>query len=452
VELQTLAGSNLILNEALNIGGRTQYAAANFVENTSTSVKTYNNMFYYNTDKMTLFSQQIVPTSTRDISLYTVKLIDPNEATNGATYIDFYVSHLKAGGTAADITDRANDCQLLANFIAGRAARNAFFSGDFNFYTSTEAGYRVLLDNPTNPFYDPINSVGNWDGNFYFRDIHTQTTRAVGINMDCGAQGGMDSRFDFILATNEVLTGSQRVSYQTNSYNELGNNGSTFNLSINDSQNTSSVPKSVQNALFYMSDHVPVVLSMTAQLPIPAALPIELESFTAKYTPTKNWVVIHWEYNKNQEIQHFVLEKSADGEKFSPIAWIEYDAAQKMYSYADTDLMNGTFYYRLKIIKQDNTTAYSQKIAIRVEQERVTLYPNPAKNELYLSYQVLKPTEASIFVYNILGVKLYEGKVYLDSENGKLPIEYVLHHLDSGTYIIELSTPTISHKNIFIRQ
>ena len=71
-ELQTEAGANFILDDALNVFGISHYARANFVLNQSSGATELNNMFFYNTQKVTLKTQTEVATDLRDIGKYTV--------------------------------------------------------------------------------------------------------------------------------------------------------------------------------------------------------------------------------------------------------------------------------------------------------------------------------------------------------------------------------------------
>jgi len=282
-ELQNEAGADLILNEALNVFGKTNYARANFVLNQSTGVTELNNMFFYNAEKVTLHAQTEVATDLRDIGKYTVFLNDPNLAShNDTTFIDFYDAHLKAGSSAADIDRRSIECTDFRNHVdALSAERNAIIGGDFNFYESAEAGYQTLLSG-TFPFNDPVNRPGSWDSNASFADVHTQTTRAPNSNqLDCGATGGMDSRFDFLLASNPIMNGTNNVQFSENSYQPLGNSGNLYNQEIISSANTSGVPDSVLNALKFMSDHLPVILELEVSYPLVDS-PVGVFSFSDK--------------------------------------------------------------------------------------------------------------------------------------------------------------------------
>jgi hypothetical protein len=449
VELQNAAGSNLIMTKSLNVNGVTHYAAANFVVNTSSGDNTHNNMFYYNTTKMTLVSQSVIPTGTRDVSKYTVKMIDPNEATNGPTYLDFYVSHLKAGNTPADATTRANDCQIFANYMATQPARNSFFGGDFNFYSSTDQAYINITTNATNPFNDPINTPGAWEGNSAFSTIHTQTTRATGINLDCGAQGGMDSRLDFIVTSNQVLSGTQRVTYMPGTYVPFGNNGSTYNKSINDVSNTSGVPRNILTALYYMSDHVPIVMQVDVQLPL--AFPLDLVRFEGIYDARSQQSHLYWAIENAINVAQMNVEQSTDGVNFEIIGTVNYQNNKTAYVFDHKYPENGKNYYRLSIIDNDGKQKYSNIIDIEVGNAQFSVFPNPAKDRLFVKFDAPFLSEASIILYSITGQEIIREMVELNESQGVYQLKTSIEDLPANTYFLQFKTDNVVKQAIFVK-
>ena len=73
----------------------------------------------------------------------------------------------------------------------------------------------------------------------------------------------MDDRFDFIFVSEDILSGNDGVMYVENTYVAEGQDGNHYNQSINNGTNTA-VSADIANALYYMSDHLPV--SMTIML------------------------------------------------------------------------------------------------------------------------------------------------------------------------------------------
>jgi hypothetical protein len=72
----------------------------------------------------------------------------------------------------------------------------------------------------------------------------------------------MDDRFDFILASADIMQGNKGAEYIPESYKALGQDGKHFNRSIDDSPQNNSVPSGVLSALAEMSDHLPVVMKL----------------------------------------------------------------------------------------------------------------------------------------------------------------------------------------------
>ena len=70
----------------------------------------------------------------------------------------------------------------------------------------------------------------------------------------------MDDRFDWIFVSDDVRSGHNYFKYIPNSYYALGNDGNHYNKSILDAPTNTSVPYNVLEALYYMSDHLPVVM------------------------------------------------------------------------------------------------------------------------------------------------------------------------------------------------
>ncbi len=264
-EIQTREGADSILTRSLNVYGHVNYASATFdYLNINPSLS---NQLYYNTDKLTLKYQDVVQTSPRNIDHYVLYFNDPNLGTfYDTTFVEVYMCHLKAGSGTAEQAARAQQTQVLMDFIAQRPQdRHHFVCGDMNVYTSNEVAYQNFISGPV-ALNDPINSPGNWNSNSSFAAIHTQSTRN-GQNLDCGSQGGADDRFDHILVSSNVMTGTDSLKYLANTYKAVGNDGNHYNKSLIQTPVNSMYPDSVVKALYYMSDHMPVTLKAKVVYP-----------------------------------------------------------------------------------------------------------------------------------------------------------------------------------------
>lgn len=253
-ELETAAGADLILNNALNVYGETKYTRATFLDGPYTD-----NMLFYNTDKLGLVSQEQIGTVLRDISVYRMYYKAPNlTALTDTIYLYFFICHLKAG--SADYQQRNIEIQQAKFYLNSivSEAENVFVGGDMNVYSGFESAILTLKNTGSVPLFDPINVDGNWSNNSSFADYHTQSSRSGG-GYGGGSGGGLDDRFDLVFVSEDVLNNDNGVQYLSNSYEALGQDGNRFNQEINSPTNFS-IPDSVANALFRVSDHLPVVM------------------------------------------------------------------------------------------------------------------------------------------------------------------------------------------------
>ncbi len=246
-----------ILDNVLNINGVNYWKNGNL---TSLSGGTLSNMIFYDSRKLTLKTHTAISNSIRDFNIYQLYFNSTNLSNGDTTYIIPIVCHLKAGSTAADENTRNQQVQQLMNKLnQWNKADNYILCGDLNVYKSSEPCFQQIINNSNLliRFYDPINQLGNWNNNSSYKNYHTQSTHNAYNN--CFASGGLDDRFDFILVSNDILNNTKKVKAITSSYKAIGQDGNRFNSSIISPSN-STIPYDIANALYSMSDHLPVVM------------------------------------------------------------------------------------------------------------------------------------------------------------------------------------------------
>jgi hypothetical protein len=110
-------------------------------------------------------------------------------------------------------------------------------------------------------------------------------------------------------------------------------------------------------------------------------LPVRLVSFSAQYVDGQ--VQLKWQSAEEKNTSHFEIEKSGDGKHFSALLTKKAQgnsAALVSYQALDNSPLNGTSYYRLKMVDLDGTFEYSKMVAVSAESELlVRAYPNPCQ-------------------------------------------------------------------------
>lgn len=258
-EMINQAGVNLFLNGVLN----NNYSAAPFVNGYDTD-----NALFYKHSKVNFNNLEQIGTTLRDISAYNLTIKNNT--------IIIYSLHLKASTGSTNELKRYNEILQLKNHIDNLPENQHYIiAGDFNIYKASESAYNLLMTLT----YDPINRPGNWNNNFAFRDIHTQSTRIT--NFGGGATGGLDDRFDQILLSDE-FNSYPGYKFVDGSYQAFGNDANHFNLAINSGTNLV-VPQYLANSLHSASDHLPVIAKFNY-----------IVSNKKSYLKPKDWPIIYF--------------------------------------------------------------------------------------------------------------------------------------------------------------
>lgn len=260
-EILSESGADLLLQDGLNVYGLNHYQRAVFINGYDTD-----NMLFYNSQKLVLYSQDTIETALRLINEYVMYYkTETYSPSTDTTFLRFYSAHLKASPGSDNEQKRLAEVLEYKEHINGMPnAKNIFFGGDFNTYSSSDPAYQSLINDGIFPLNDPL-PAGNWHVNDDYASIHTQSPRTASFGG--GATGGMDDRFDFILFSDDIVAGTNGVTYVPNSCYAFGNDGNHFNVSLLDLPINSTIPDSVIQALYYMADHLPVLCNIELDLP-----------------------------------------------------------------------------------------------------------------------------------------------------------------------------------------
>ncbi|MEY3385329.1 MAG: hypothetical protein RIR53_140 [Bacteroidota bacterium] len=208
----------------------------------------------YNQTMFNLLGTRRIPTELRDIFEVILEHLDQNGKPNDT--IAVYGLHLKASSSSSDEQQRLREVTAMTSRMT--LIPKVLICGDFNVYAPSEPAMQALIgQSAARRFVDPLGN--NWRRNdASYVEYYTQCTRTTAIS-GCGGgvDGGIDDRFDFILASSEI---SSQVLNST--YTVFGNDGAIrFNKSIDDPPNRK-VSASMAAALKCASDHLPIYVDV----------------------------------------------------------------------------------------------------------------------------------------------------------------------------------------------
>jgi len=129
-------------------------------------------------------------------------------------------------------------------------------------------------------------------------------------------------------------------------------------------------------------------------------------NFTAY--PKNRTVAIEWLTNSGWRNSHFELERSTDGTNFEFLQQIENsDVSDDLAHYTELDVtpQMGDNYYRIKEVRLDGTTEYTEieKVNFGIDLDNFSIYPNPATNDLFLSLKGMEDKKVAIQLINSFG-------------------------------------------------
>jgi len=282
--------SSAAVGEFVNALNSATGSPGDWVAKFGTLNATNDSVFFYRSSKVTTFGDplRIATGSTsdtnqpRDTYRLDVGLVGDPDASRR---LALYNVHMKSGGSGEDVQRRQIEAQRIRENANSLGSNYEFIlGGDFNMQSSSQQPYQTLTGSATDNrgrFFDPINTPGSWDNNDAYRFVHTQ---------DPSGQGGMDSRYDFLLGGASLFdgvgldyVGDRSKPYSTTTWNDpnhsyrvWGNDGTSFNSTLRTTGNSmvgASIAQSLINVATPSGGHLPVFMDVRVQaVPEPGTL------------------------------------------------------------------------------------------------------------------------------------------------------------------------------------
>lgn len=196
--------------------------------------------------------------------------------------------------------------------------------------------------------------------------------------------------------------------------------------------------------------------SFSYQSPVQSGLPVTLKSFTAKLENKKP--VISWISSKEENLSHYVLERSSDGSNYNEAALIFSNGTsnnESNYQFADNAVganSKGIFYYRLRMVDMDGKYKYSETRLVRMGDAGKTMtiqaYPNPAVDELRITVPAIwQDKKVQYDIYTVSGQSM---KRVNRSNAGQTEVMDI-SQLPAGFYIIRVSADSETATHQFVK-
>ncbi|MBD3638481.1 MAG: T9SS type A sorting domain-containing protein [Crocinitomicaceae bacterium] len=159
-------------------------------------------------------------------------------------------------------------------------------------------------------------------------------------------------------------------------------------------------------------------------------LPAEMTSFDINCT--NNGPVLNWVTAVEVDLDHFVILRSEDGQKFKDIGSVNARGGQTntSYSFIDPNPAIGTVYYTIKEVDNNGESKLCGFVrVVKCETDNLAIiYPNPATSNEVITLYLNNQTSTEIKVVNMTGQVVYSKHLNEGNEHLLYP------ELSSGMY------------------
>ena len=186
-----------------------------------------------------------------------------------------------------------------------------------------------------------------------------------------------------------------------------------------------------------------------------SVLPLHMLELNARLQD--NDVIVNWKTENEVNTSEFIVERSINASSnFSAVGKVKAANTPGIHRYSFTDgniaqLVSDVIHYRLKQTDIDGRLTYSKVVTLAIKnRSTLSLYPNPASNQINLSV-VTKRREK-------LGYQVFDnaGRMVMHLNSQVLPgtnsFAIDINKLSGGVYYLKLSSPSLNEQIQFVKR
>jgi len=169
----------------------------------------------------------------------------------------------------------------------------------------------------------------------------------------------------------------------------------------------------------------------------PYSLPLKMGAFDAAYQDGKT--KLSWETLTETNTSYFEIERSSDGEHFSPIGRVAAagnSSGRIQYNYTDAAMLNGTTFYRLRMSDLDGAFTNSRIVVVKpgTRDLQTELFPNPVRDILQVQLPSAEAARSTLLVTDLTGRVFITRPVNL--QKGQNAFSIPVYALAPGSYFL----------------
>jgi hypothetical protein len=221
----------------------------------------------------------------------------------------------------------------------------------------------------------------------------------------------------------------------------------TFNFipNVGFTGNTASFTYSVtDNGFTPLTATATVVINYPQQT---VTLPVRLKEFNGSLNNNK--AKLTWSVEENESGNHFYIQRSEDGKNFSNVIMVMNSSkiGAEVYEFSEQLPFANGAYYRLKIVNNDQSVAYSNIVVLKAQNlssanTTIRVLQNPLiGNTIHLQVYSEMDEVQTISLYDMSGTTLYTKQIRLQKGTNSLSV-HLEKLLSKGTFLLETRSST----------
>jgi hypothetical protein len=182
-------------------------------------------------------------------------------------------------------------------------------------------------------------------------------------------------------------------------------------------------------------------------------LPVTLGDLSA--VKNTKGITLNWETLSESNAAHFDVERSSNGTDFTTIGSVNAkgnSSTRQLYAYTDIAPSSGINYYRLRMVDINNSFTYSNKIAVKNNEQviAVELFPNPVNSVLQVQIPSKQKETVTIFITDATGKTVYKKEMQVSEGNNATSIPVL--NWSNGSYQFTVESKDGKQTKTFIKQ
>ena len=172
---------------------------------------------------------------------------------------------------------------------------------------------------------------------------------------------------------------------------------------------------------------------------IPTPLPVNVISFTGKAIAAGNQ--LNWTVAQEIDFSHYEVLRSDNGRDFNAVGTVyalNNSLDMKSYSFVDADAKSDLSYYKLRLVDNNGSVAYSSLVVVsrtNIVPTVSNVFPNPASTQLNVELNGVATDNMTVTIQDLTGKILYQAE-NVSAQSSVYSFD--INTLNRGVYIIRI--------------